>query len=136
MAKSFSVDEDRIREEVNNRQVKVYVKEDYYTPAGNRRNTPMFVTTICNNYLNKTRRIKTSIRSESYNKAKEQIEKWKQQEIKARISALKEKQTENAETYYAEKSQESKTLNEALKNILISGFFIFLTNLKISEIHF
>ena len=90
------VTEQEIRQMVEGRPYDVQAVQDWYTPAGNRRETPMFIADIENEYLKKQRTIKARCQFEFENKVQSCIETWGEQEIKKRIIEAKKDKKEQS----------------------------------------
>jgi restriction system protein len=114
----FEIDESAIRKTVASRKDSYKIKENWQMPSGKPRTSPVYFTTIRNPYLDKTRDIKAQSELELHQKAREQIEKWKEQEIRAKISDAKQKATGDAETYWTEQSRAAKAAIEDVRSIL------------------
>jgi len=114
----IKIDEDRIREEISGREIRLNVHESWLTPAGRERSSPMYEATVKNSYLGKSRYIKKQSLSELESTAREQIEKWAEQEFKARVKAEKENLKEEAEADWlkakADLEQRISDLNDIL----------------------
>jgi hypothetical protein len=87
----FEVNESAIRKAVVTRKDSYKIEEDWLTPSGKPRASPVYFTTVRNSYLDKTRDIKALSEPELHQKAREQIEKWKEQEIRAQGCRFEEK---------------------------------------------
>ncbi len=97
------------------------VKEDWYTPSGNRRTNPVYITTVRNSYLDKSREIKAQVEVELHQKAREQIEKWKEQEIRAKLSHAKQMADSEAEAYWADQVLAAQDVIEQIRALLSSS---------------
>lgn len=75
---------DDIRREVYEDLESIDVVEDWLTPAGNQRSVPMFEADVGNSFLGKSRLIKGKDRADVMSRAREQLEKWAEEEIKLR----------------------------------------------------
>lgn len=117
----FEVDEAAIRKAVVDRGQSYQIKEDWRTPAGNPRTSPVYCTTIQNSHLDKTRDIKAQGRAELKQKAQEQIDKWKEQEIRAKVADAKRKAMADAESYWTEQAAAAKLAIEGIGAILTSS---------------
>lgn len=82
----FEVDESAIRKAVGSRKDSYKVQEDWLTPSGKPRTSPVYFTTVWNSYFDKTRDITAQFEADLHQKAREQIEKWKEQEIRAKTA--------------------------------------------------
>lgn len=80
--------EDEIKKEVYSRQHKLNVAVDWLTPSGRRRSVPMYHATIKNEYLKDTRVIKGHSTSDVLEKAKVQLERWNESEIRGRLGGV------------------------------------------------
>lgn len=116
------VNENSIRSAVYDRaqNTKVHVHEDWYTPTGNMRSSPMYETTLTNEYLQQHKSIKAKDIEELRLKASKQLEKWAEQEIRARI--LDETKDIKAKTKQEciEKTELAKETIDSLGKILLS----------------
>ena len=115
------VDELAIRRNVEDREVSLDVEEDWYTPKGNLRTSPVYVTTIANDHLGKSRVISKGDMQELRSVAEEQIRKWNEQEIKDRIRAANQRATEDAEAHCTELVAQAKQSIESIRSILAAG---------------
>jgi restriction system protein len=82
----MAVDAERIRREVFDRRETVDVREDWTTPSGRARSAPMYTTTIENEYLGVSKTVKASDVGVLEEKAKAQLTRWAEQEVKQRIA--------------------------------------------------
>jgi restriction system protein len=73
-----------IRRSVLARTPQIHVTEDWYTPAGRPRTMPMYETVIANGFLGVSRTIKGKDHSDVISKAREQLKRWGEQEVKQR----------------------------------------------------
>ena len=115
---AFEIDESVIRKVVNNRKDSYEIEGDWFTPSGRRRNSPVYVTTVDNSYLGKSRDIKAQTEVELHQKARDQIDKWKKQEIQAKISKAKRKAMTDAEAHWSEQSAAAKAAVQDIRSIL------------------
>jgi restriction system protein len=84
----------------------IEIEEDLYTPKGNLRAQPMYLTTIENGFLGKIRNLKKSSPEELRSAAYEQISKWGKQELAERLLARASALTEQA----AEENRQIKAI--------------------------
>lgn len=116
----FEVDESVIRKTVIGRKDSYNIKIEWQTPSGKSRTNPVYCTTVRNSCLNKTRDIKAQTEADLRQKAHEQIEKWKEQEIRAKISDAKQAALTDAETYWTEQSRAAEAAIADVQNILVA----------------
>jgi len=108
------IDEQAISNEVTGRQYNVEIHADWMTPSGRPRSAPMYQTTIGNKYLSQIKTIKAKSAEEVEQKARAQITKWVEQEIKGRIADAKDEAKGNAE----DATVQASDYIDSLRNIL------------------
>jgi len=84
------INEHSIREKVYDRQVDLVLEADWYTPSGRERVTPIYTADIHNSYLEQSKTVKGKTAEEVEKKARIQLNKWAEQEIKRRIASAKQ----------------------------------------------
>jgi len=114
----IQIDESKIRQEVSARDITLKVHQNRFTPSGRERSAPMYETTIDNAYLRKSRFLKKQSLHELEKAAQEQLEKWAEQEIKARVAAEKANIKEEAESEWLKMRTSLESQFEDLENIL------------------
>jgi restriction system protein len=114
----IQVDEQKIREEVTERKIQLNVHENWLTPSGRERSSPMYETTISNEYLGTSRFLKKQTLSELEAVAREQLEKWAEQEIKAKVKAEKDGIKDQAESDWLKKRSNLEEFHSELRGIL------------------
>lgn len=108
------IDEAAIREAVAGRTERIELIEDWLTPSGRQRQMPMFEAHILNEYLGKSRCIKARTRGEAEQKAREQLRKWQDAEVRARINEAKHDLKQQA----LDMSEQAYAVQESLRSIL------------------
>lgn len=117
----FTIDERAIERSVINREDEYQINENWYTPSGKTRQTPIYIASILNEYLGEFRDIQGKTEEELEQKADKQIQKWKQKEIRARVVEAKREALDNAESYWEERANEAKAALEDIRGILVSS---------------
>jgi restriction system protein len=108
------IDERSIRDEVATRAESVKLVEDWLTPSGRQRHIPMFEVFIENEYLQRSRCIKARSGIEAEQKAREQLQKWRDAEIRARLNEAKEDLRQQA----SDMTDQAKAEQQAIRSIL------------------
>jgi len=112
------VDENAIEKDVMSRledlEDFLEIKTDWLTPAGRQRSIPMYETTVINEYSDEIKTIKAKSQPEVEQKAKAQLTKWAEQEIKKRILGAKKDAKEEATS----SSEMAQAIIESIREIL------------------
>lgn len=114
----IQVDEQKIRDEVSNKKIHLKVHENWLTPSGRERSSPMYEVTISNDCLGKSRFLKKQSVSELESAAREQLEKWAEQEIKAKVKSEKDGIKSQAESEWLRKRTNLEEFHAELRGIL------------------
>lgn len=111
------IQEAQIRNEVASTlaaSLPVQVEVSAYTPSGRPRNVLLFVAEIGNAYLGTTRELKGRSEDEVQVKAKDQLERWAEQELRKRLASA----TQDAKSQAFEATQTAAERIRALREIL------------------
>ncbi|RVU43104.1 restriction endonuclease [Lujinxingia sediminis] len=112
------VDQAAIRRAVQGRNYSVRIHEEWRTPAGNRRNAPMYEASIRNDFLGKERVIKGKEYGAVRQKCEDQLEKWAAEEIKKRVIQAEKDDKKRAAAACEVADEEAKVLIRRLRGIL------------------
>ena len=110
--------ENEIRKLVENRKNEIDVIIDIYTPSGRERSLPMYTATIQNEYLNKSKQIKTTDKANLERRVQELVTKWSEEEIRKRIREQKSLTEAATKKLAAEMDVDAKEVIDSLKLIL------------------
>ncbi len=114
----MDVDVEKIQKEIWSRRHRIAPYEEWFTPAGRPRSAPVYQVQIGNAYLGKERLIKDKDLSSAHRKAVDQLSKWDEQELKARIAEAKRDAKETARADAEAKDEAAKEQIGALLGIL------------------
>lgn len=110
--------EQEIRTQIEARRHEVLIQESWFTPAGNKRSSPLYTCSIENAFLGKNREIKGRSPGEVEQKINECIGKWCEQEIRKRVSEAKKDAKEQAQAEAARMDDEAKQVVSELAAML------------------
>lgn len=94
------------------------IETEWHTPAGNRRNVPMYVAMIRNHYLGTERTIRGNNRSSVEKRTRAQMLKWEDQERRGREAEAKRNQLERGEARAASLNQQARETIDTLTGLL------------------
>lgn len=118
---SLTVNEAAIRAEVYGRRHNLMARAEWFTPSGRPRSAPQYELEISNAYLGTRRLLKASSSDELTAKASEQIGRWNEQEIKARVREELRDLKELAADETEELVREAAATQEQLRSLLFTS---------------
>ncbi|GJM43203.1 MAG: restriction endonuclease [Gemmatimonadota bacterium] len=109
-----AIDEAAIRSEVLARGAEILIRENWLTPSGRARNAPMYEAVIENPVLKTSRVVSAKYRREAESKAREQLVRWAEREIRQRVAEAKR----DLKAQAAVAEEDAKAELQAVRDIL------------------